>query len=167
MKRGQTDFNFLIGINKPTGMTSHDLVSACRNIFNEKRIGHMGTLDPLASGVMLIGVGSAARLNNYLELSDKTYKVTAEFGVATNTFDAEGEPTERSEVDSQYMTKEFASEYLQKLIGKHKQTPPAFSAIKVDGKPAYKSARKGDEVSLPDREVEIFDTNLCEVSKNS
>ncbi len=127
----------------------------------------MGTLDPLASGVMLIGVGSAARLNNYLELSDKTYKVTAEFGVSTNTFDAEGEPTERSEVPSQIMTEKFASEYLSKLIGKHMQKPPAYSAIKVNGKPAYKSARKGDEVNLQKREIEIFDTELREMSKNS
>ena len=127
----------------------------------------MGTLDPLASGVMLIGVCSAARLNNYLEATDKTYRVTAEFGKATDTFDAEGRATAHCEVAPNLMTKEFASEYLFKLIGKHMQKPPAYSAIKVDGKPAYKSARKGDKLDLPEREIEIYETSLCEVSKIS
>lgn len=163
----KSDLSFLIGINKPTGMTSHDVVNACRKILGIKRIGHMGTLDPLASGVMLIGVGSAARLNNYLEAADKTYKVTAEFGKATDTYDAEGLATSQCEVAPNLMTKEFATEYLSKLVGKHIQKPPAYSAIKVDGKPAYKSARKGDEVNLPEREIEIYETSLCEVSQNS
>lgn len=167
MKRGNTDLNFLIAINKPTGMTSHDVINRIRKITGEGRVGHMGTLDPLASGVMLIGVGSAARLNNYLEEADKTYLVTAEFGASTNTYDAEGEATERCEVPSEIMTEKFASDYLAKLVGTHTQTPPAYSAIKVDGKPAYKSARKGDEVELPEREIEIFVTELREISKDS
>lgn len=167
MKRGQTDLNFLIAINKPTGMTSHDVINKIRTITGEGRVGHMGTLDPLASGVMLIGVGSAARLNNYLEESDKTYLVTAEFGKSTNTYDAEGEVTACSDVPSEIMTEDFASDYLSKLVGVHKQTPPAYSAIKIDGKPSYKSARKGEEVDLPEREIEIFETELCEVSKDS
>ena len=166
MKRGQTDLNFLIAINKPTGMTSHDVINKIRTITGEGRVGHMGTLDPLASGVMLIGVGSAARLNNYLEESDKTYLVTAEFGKTTDTYDSEGSITGQSEIDAKIMTEDFASDYLSKLVGAHKQKPPAYSAIKIDGKPSYKSARKGEEVDLPEREVEIYSTQLYEAIDN-
>lgn len=167
MKRGQTDLNFLVAINKSTGMSSHDVINKIRTITGEGRVGHMGTLDPCASGVMLIGVGSAARLNNYLEESDKTYLVTAEFGKSTDTYDSEGSVTEQSEVDAKFMTEDFASNYLSELVGIHKQKPPAYSAIKVDGKPSYKTARKGEEVDLPEREIEIYVTELCEVSKNT
>lgn len=162
----KSDLSFLIGVNKPSGMTSHDVVNACRKIFSIKRIGHMGTLDPYAKGVLLIGVGSAARLNNYLECADKTYKVTAEFGSSTNTYDIEGEVTESHEVTQNIVTEEFAAEYLSKLVGKHMQKPPAYSAIKIDGKPAYKSARKGDEVDLPQREICVYATELVCVGKN-
>lgn len=164
MKRGQTDYNFLIAINKPSGMTSHDVVSRVRNITGEGRVGHMGTLDPLATGVMLIGIGSAARLNNYLENADKTYRVTAKFGVSTSTYDTEGEVSKVCDVDQKFMTKEFASKYLSKLVGTHMQKPPAFSAIKVDGVPSYKHARKGNDVDLSERQIEIYNVLLCDIS---
>ena len=167
MKRGQTNLNFLIGINKPSGMTSHDVVNCIRKITGEGRVGHMGTLDPLASGVMLIGVGSAARLNNYLEGFDKTYRVEIEFGAATNTYDAEGEIVEKNDVPACISDDSFASEYISKLVGKHMQTPPPFSAIKIDGKPAYKSARKDEKVDIPTREIEIYSSKLLECSLNS
>lgn len=166
MKRGQTNLNFLICIDKPNSMTSHDVVNRVRNITGEGRVGHMGTLDPLATGVMLIGVGSAARLNNYLELSDKTYEVCAEFGKTTNTYDCQGEVTSKHDVDPDYMTEKFASDYLNKLVGKHMQVPPAFSAIKIDGKPAYKSARSGEDVNLEPREIDIYSAELIGVSEN-
>lgn len=165
MKRGQTNLNFLIGIDKPNSMTSHDVVNRVRNITGEGRVGHMGTLDPLATGVMLIGVGSATRLNNYLELSDKTYEVCAEFGKTTNTYDCQGEVTSQCVIDPDFMTEKFASDYLSKLIGKHMQVPPAFSAIKIDGKPAYKSARSGEDVEIEPREIEIYSAELIEVGK--
>ena len=166
MKRGTTDLNFLIAINKTTGMTSHDVVNRIRTITGEGRVGHMGTLDPLASGVMIVGVGSAARLNNYLEGADKSYLITAEFGCSTSTYDAEGEPTERSEVDSKIMNPDFAEKYVKNLIGKHIQKPPMYSAIKIDGKPAYKSARKGDDIDMPEREIEVYAAQLYEAMDN-
>ena len=104
--------NFLIGINKPSGITSHDVVNTCRKILDEKRIGHMGTLDPLATGVMLIGVGSAARLNNYLESADKTYVVTAQFGKVTSTYDSEGEELRTGIVPPKIMEEKFVKQYL-------------------------------------------------------
>lgn len=163
MKRGQSNLNFLIAVNKSAGISSHDCVAACRKIFNEGRIGHMGTLDPLATGVMLIGVGSAARLNNYLEHADKTYIVTAKFGKTTNTYDAEGQVTATVDVPKQISNKSFVLEYLQNLIGEHQQIPPAFSAIKIDGKPAYKSARDGKDVQLKSRDIEVYATRLIEL----
>ena len=167
MKRGTTDYNFLIAIDKPTGMTSHDVVNRIRTITGEGRVGHMGTLDPLASGVMLIGVGSAARLNNYLELSDKTYIAKITLGKSTNTFDAEGEATQTSDVEQKFLTEDFAQKFLDDFVGVHSQKPPAFSAIKVDGKPAYKNAREGKDVDLPERQIEVYRAKLIDIEENS
>lgn len=167
MKRGQTNLSFLIGINKPSGITSHDVVNKIRHITGEGRVGHMGTLDPMASGVMLVGVGSAARLNNYLEGHDKSYIATIKFGQTTNTYDIEGEVLVTKPVPDQVHDQNFATDYLDNLIGVHVQVPPAFSAIKINGKPAYKAARKGDEITLPEREIEIYDAQLVEITDDS
>lgn len=167
MKRGQTDLNFLIAINKPTGMTSHDVINKIRTITGEGRVGHMGTLDPCAVGAMLIGIGSAARLNNYLELVDKTYVVKITLGKTTNTYDLEGEVTQTSEVNSEFLQEDFVKKFLDKYVGVHTQKPPAFSAIKVDGKPAYKSAREGKNVDLPERQIEVYSAKLLGVEGNS
>lgn len=167
MKRGNTDLNFLIAINKPTGMTSHDVVNRIRTITGEGRVGHMGTLDPCAEGVMLIGIGSAARLNNYLELSDKTYIVKITLGKSTNTFDLEGEVTQVFDVDLKFLTEDFAHNFLDDFVGVHSQKPPAFSAIKVEGKPAYKNAREGKDVELPERQIEVYSAKLINIEQNS
>lgn len=166
MKRGQTNLNFLISINKPIGLTSHDIVNRIRKITGEGRVGHMGTLDPMASGVMLIGVGSAARLNNYLENCDKTYVAQITFGKSTNTYDAEGEVVKRADVPKNISDENFVKQYVNNLVGVHKQVPPAFSAIKIDGKPAYKAARKGDALQLPKREIEIYSANLISANED-
>ncbi|MCQ2383090.1 MAG: hypothetical protein MJ060_04695 [Clostridia bacterium] len=166
-KRGNTDLNFLIGINKPAGMTSHDVVNKIRNITGEGRVGHMGTLDPFATGVLLIGVGSAARLNSYLENHDKTNIATSDFGKNTNTYDSEGEVTQTFDTDDRIYDKDFANEYLAKIVGKQMQVPPAYSAIKMDGKAAYKSARKGNSPKLEPREIEIFSAKLMSIHDNS
>ena len=167
MKRGNTDLNFLIAINKPTGMTSHDVINRIRAITGEGRVGHMGTLDPCAEGVMLVGIGSAARLNNYLELSDKTYIVKITLGKSTNTYDLEGEVTQTFDVDSKFLKKDFAQKFLDDFVGVHSQKPPAFSAIKVDGKPAYKNAREGKDVDLPERQIEVYRAKLIDIVENS
>ena len=103
MKRGQTDYNFLIAVDKPSGISSHDLVFKVRKILGEGRIGHNGTLDPLASGVMILGVGSGARLNRYLEDCNKQYVVKAVFGQSSNTYDCEGILTDKIQVDEKIL----------------------------------------------------------------
>ena len=163
MKRGQTNLNFLIGINKPSGMTSHDVVNKIRNICGEGRVGHMGTLDPMACGVMLIGIGSAARLNNYLECQDKSYTAKIRFGISTNTYDSEGEILQENNVPSKFLNKEFAKDYLDGIVGVSSQKPPAFSAIKKNGKPAYKAARSGNDIELEPREIEIYKADLIDI----
>lgn len=167
MKRGQTDLNFLIGINKPCGMTSHDVVNKIRKITGEGRVGHMGTLDPMATGVLLVGIGSAARLNNYLEGQDKTYIATIKFGQATNTYDTQGQVTQSFTVPEKINDQKFAIDYLKKLEGVHQQTPPPFSAIKINGQPAYKAARSGLEVNIDSREIEIYKAELVSVMSDS
>lgn len=167
MAASEKNQNFLIGINKPSGITSHDVVNTCRKILGEKRIGHMGTLDPLATGVMLIGVGSAARLNQYLEAADKTYIVTAQFGKVTSTYDSEGEELRTGIVPPKIMEEKFVKQYLADWVGTYMQVPPPYSAIKINGKPSYKAARMGEEVDLPAREVEIFSTELRELGTSS
>lgn len=154
MKRGASNHNFLISVDKPSGVTSHDVVNQLRREYGEGRIGHMGTLDPLASGMLIVGVGSAARLNRFIEGHDKTYVVTASFGRATNTYDADGEITEECEVSSSF-DPDFSM-----LLGAQTQVPPAFSAVKINGQPAYKSARKGKNVELPSRNIEVYSSKL-------
>lgn len=167
MKRGQTELNFLLAVNKASGITSHDVVNKLREIFGEGRIGHMGTLDPLATGVLLIGVGSATRLNTYLDKLDKSYIVSAKFGKTTDTYDAEGEVLSTSEVPEKITEESFAKDYLASLVGEQLQTPPAYSAIKVDGKAAYKNARKGEEVEIEPRDIEIYSTELLDIKDNT
>ena len=160
MKRGITEHNFLLTVDKPVGVTSHDVVNQLRAEYGEGRIGHMGTLDPMASGLLMIGVGQAARLNKFLTGHDKTYVVTASFGRATNTYDSEGTVTEEVTVPENFNID------VDKLKGKHKQKPPAFSAIKVNGKPAYVDARKGRNPDLPERDIEVYDSNLLSRKDN-
>lgn len=166
MKRGQSNLNFLLPINKPKGMTSHDVVSKLRYIFNEKRIGHMGTLDPLATGLLLIGVGSATRLNQFLEDLDKKYIVEINFGRSTTTYDAEGEICDVFEVPSKISDIEFAREYITNIIGPQMQKPPIYSAIKKNGKVAYKEARKGKDIKLPLRDIEIYNAKLLDCNED-
>ena len=157
MKRGSSNKNFLIALNKPSGISSHDLVNEYRRKINERRIGHMGTLDPLAEGLMILGVGQAARLNQFLEEEDKTYIVDIKFGQATNTFDAEGTVTKTGPIPQGIDVSEF--------VGKQQQTPPAFSAVKINGKPAYVSARKGRDVKLPSRKIEVYAACITDNSR--
>ncbi len=159
-KRGSTDLSLVLGIDKPSGMTSHDVVNRVRRITGERRVGHMGTLDPLASGVMCVCVGPAARLNPYLVEHDKLYEMEIEFGTATNTDDAEGEVVKTAPVPESFCDSEFARNQIEALIGPASQVPPAFSAIKVHGVKAYEQARKGDAIALEPRDIEIYDARF-------
>lgn len=167
MKRGQSNLNFIIALNKEPNMTSHDAVFQCRKIFNEQRVGHMGTLDPLASGLLLIGVGKATRLNQFLEYLDKTYTFTVKFGKSTDTYDAEGNVVETHDVPECIRDADFATKYVENLVGVHNQVPPKHSAIKVNGKRAYKQARSGVDFEMPSRKIEIKQAEIVEIMPDS
>lgn len=142
-------------VNKPQGWTSHDVVARVRKIASERSIGHLGTLDPMATGVLPLVLGKFTRLAQFYHHADKRYTGTIRFGVATNTYDAEGEPM----APEQPVT--FSLEDLEAaaktFVGKIHQMPPPFSAKKIDGVPAYKLARKGEQVELKTKEVEIHE----------
>ena len=148
-------FGFL-NIYKPVGMTSHDVVAALRRVTKIKQIGHTGTLDPFAEGVLPICVGKATRLIEYLQ-DDKEYLATVQFGASTNTFDLDGEKTS---VSSKKVTKSEVEEGLKAFSGEISQLPPIFSAIKVKGKKLYEYARKGEEVEIHPRKVVIENIEL-------
>jgi tRNA pseudouridine55 synthase len=145
--------NGVIIIDKPTGWTSHDVVNRLRRVLQQRSIGHLGTLDPLATGVLPLVTGSLTRLAQFYIASEKTYEGVIRFGFATNTYDADGEPV----TDPRPVT--HTLEDLQKLstgfLGLIDQVPPPFSAKKINGVPAYKLARKQKEVVLQPVQVEI------------
>ena len=163
MKRGESGLSFVVGVDKPAGLTSHDVVDRCRRIFGEKRIGHTGTLDPLASGAMAVCVGPATKLSNYLTFHDKAYAARIAFGAATDTDDAEGQVIREAAVPARIGDAEWAAERLRRLVGRHNQLPPAYSAIKVGGVKSYEAARKGNLIDLTPRPVEIYRAELIGV----
>ena len=148
-------FGFL-NIYKPVGMTSHDVVSVLRRVTKIKQIGHTGTLDPFAEGVLPICIGKATRLIEYLQ-DDKEYLATVQFGAATNTFDLDGEKVFTSD---KKVSRDDIKEGLKSFEGEISQLPPIFSAIKVKGKKLYEYARKGEEVEIQPRKVAIENIEL-------
>lgn len=148
-------FGFL-NIYKPVGMTSHDVVSVLRRVTKIKQIGHTGTLDPFAEGVLPICIGKATRLIEYLQ-DDKEYLATVQFGAATNTFDLDGEKVFTSD---KKVSRDDIKEGLKSFEGEILQFPPIFSAIKVKGKKLYEYARKGEEVEIQPRKVIIENIEL-------
>jgi tRNA pseudouridine55 synthase len=166
MKRGSTNLSFVVGIDKPVGLTSHDVVNRCRRIFGEKRIGHTGTLDPMASGAMAVCVGPATKLSNYLTFHDKAYLARIVFGAATDTDDAEGAVVRTAEVPQGLSEYEHAQSVLAGLLGKQNQLPPAYSAIKVGGVKSYEAARKGAVIDLRPREIEVMKADLAFIGRD-
>jgi tRNA pseudouridine55 synthase len=140
--------NGLVVIDKPSGMTSHDVVSRLRRATGESAIGHLGTLDPMATGVLPMLLGKYTRLAQFFGPLVKSYTGSIRFGFATDTYDAEGLPAPPSVLDARLPTDEELQRAAAHFRGEVVQTPPPFSAKKVDGKPAYKSARKGESVVL-------------------
>ncbi len=140
-------------IDKPAGITSHDVVSRVRRALGTKRVGHAGTLDPIATGLLVVAVGHATRFLSYLPLEPKRYEGIAKFGVATTTYDLEGEPTEVRPVPEDLEAR--IGEVGERFVGAVRQLPPMFSAVKKDGKPLYAYARQGLEVEREEREVWI------------
>jgi len=146
-------------VDKPVGMTSHDIVQIIRAGTNIRRAGHTGTLDPRASGVLVVLLGPAVRLSEYVSASDKRYQAIIELGVATNTYDGDGEVTRRSAVD---ITIEEFESALKGFIGEIEQKPPAYSAIKLQGRKAYDMARNGEEVDIEPRKINVYNLELLE-----
>ena len=148
-----------INVLKPTGLSSHDVVDIVRRIFKQKRVGHAGTLDPAAAGILPVALGRAARLVEYMEGADKSYRAEIAFGYATDTGDVYGEVVERVENPVLPSEEELRS-VLWRFVGVITQTPPAYSAIKVGGQRAYDLARQGAEVAIPTRMVTIHRLEL-------
>ena len=157
--------NAVLILDKPAGLTSHDVVNRVRRILQERSVGHLGTLDPLATGVLPLVVGNLTRLAQFYTSSEKTYEGTIRFGFATDTYDAEGEPTSPAQ--------EFAVplDQLRQLASRFRgiieQTPPPFSAKKIQGVPAYKLARKHAEVTLKPVQVEVKEFEILEVDAHA
>ena len=155
----------VIIINKQKNFTSHDVVNVIRKKLNIKKVGHTGTLDPNATGVLPILVGKATKISKYLIEHDKTYIATIKLGEKTDTGDSEGQVIEEKLVPTD-LKKEDINNVLQIFLGKQKQVPPMYSAIKINGKKLYEYAREGKEVKLEAREIEIYKIQLLEY-KNS
>lgn len=160
MTEERKGISLVLGIDKPLHMTSHDVVDRVRRIFKQRRVGHTGTLDPLASGVLTVCIGSATRLEPYLMSQMKSYTARICFGYSTTTDDSEGDLLSEAPVSDELQDEAFARTQLAKLIGPTKQIPPSYSAIKVDGKRAYTLARDGKDFNLSARSVEIYQAKL-------
>lgn len=148
-------------IDKPAGMTSHDVVNRVRRIVHERSVGHLGTLDPLATGVLPLVVGKLTRLAQFYTTSEKGYEGVIRFGFATETYDAEGEPTAPAQAVA--LTLDQVREVAGRFKGVIEQMPPQFSAKKIHGVPAYKLARKKKEVVLEPVQVEIKEFEILTV----
>ena len=153
----------IIIINKTKGCTSHDIVYKIKKMLNEK-VGHTGTLDPMAEGVLPILIGKGTLLSKYLVNHDKKYIVELQLGIKTDTADSEGKIIEEQPVDKEKLTTESITNILHKFIGKQEQVPPIYSAIKVNGKKLYEYARKGQQVELKPRQIEIYNIDLIDYS---
>ena len=154
----------LILINKQKGFTSHDVVNVIRKKLNTKKVGHTGTLDPNATGVLPILIGKGTKISKYLMEHDKTYIATLKLGEKTDTGDSEGQVIEEKSIPKD-LRKEDINDVLQSFLGKQKQLPPMYSAIKVNGKKLYEYARKGQQVEIKPRNIEIYDIELIKVNK--
>ena len=156
----------IIIINKPKNCTSHDIVRKAKKFFNEK-VGHTGTLDPNATGVLPLLVGKGTQIAKYIINHDKTYVAILQLGEKTDTADVEGNSIETKEVSEQSLKTEKVKEVLKSFIGKQEQIPPIYSAIKVNGKKLYDYARKGEKVEIQPRQIEIYNMELINIDKTN
>ncbi len=156
--------NGLLLIDKPKGLTSHDVVKKIRQLFKVRKVGHTGTLDPLATGLLLICLGRATKLSRFLQDLDKTYQGEMIFGMTTTSFNGQGKVVE--EKDAWSLSKDKAEELFARFRGKIIQTPPMFSAIHWKGKRLYKIARDGLEVQRPPRKIQIYELELLDFVSN-
>jgi tRNA pseudouridine55 synthase len=146
-------------VDKPVGLTSHEVVQIIRRGTNIRRAGHTGTLDPRASGVLVILIGPAVRLSEYVSASDKRYQAVIQLGTSTDTYDADGQILSHNLVN---ISEDEFEEALQTFVGEIEQIPPPYSAVKVKGRKAYEIARKGEEVDLAPRKITVYSLELLE-----
>ena len=154
----------IIVINKEKDFTSHDVVNIVKKITKSK-VGHTGTLDPNATGVLPLLLGNGTKISKYLINHDKEYKVVLQLGIKTSTADLEGEILEKKEVPDKIFDEEYIKTIIKQFIGKQEQTPPIYSAIKVNGKKLYDYARKGQKVKIEPRKIEIYNIELVKSCK--
>ena len=147
-------------VDKPVGLTSHDVVQVVRKGTNIRRAGHTGTLDPRASGVLVILIGPAVRLSEYVSASDKRYQAVVRLGATTDTYDADGRVLSTSPVDK--ITERQFETALEEFVGEIEQVPPPYSAIKIKGRKAYEMAREGEEVDMQPRKIHVYSLELLE-----
>ena len=157
--------NGLLVVDKPTGCTSHDVVQRVRKALRQRSVGHAGTLDPLATGVLVVAVGEGTKLVSHLQSDDKRYDVTIALGAETDSLDADGEVTETTDVPS--LDAATVERALREFIGRHPQEAPKLSAIKVAGTPLHRRARRGEEIDAPVREVDLYEATVDQVGEGT
>lgn len=156
--------NGVINVYKEPGYTSHDVVAKLRGILKQKKIGHMGTLDPNAVGVLPVCLGKATKLCNLLSEKDKTYTTTMLLGTETDTQDTTGQITNQTpEEEVMKLSEEKVFDVIKSYIGEYDQIPPMFSAIKINGQKLYNLARKGEEIERPPRHCKIIDITITKI----
>lgn len=156
----------IIVINKEKDYTSHDVVAKLKKKLNISKVGHTGTLDPNATGVLPILIGKGTKFSKYLINHDKTYKAQIELGKKTDTADVEGNVIEEKPVDTEYI-KQNLVQVLESFVGKQEQVPPMYSAIKKNGKKLYEYARKGEKIEVEPRKIEIYKIELVEYNEKN
>ena len=156
--------NGVIIVNKPSGITSQDVVTEIRKSMKIKSVGHTGTLDPLASGVLPILISKGTRISKYLIDHDKEYIATLKLGIKTTTGDITGEVVENKQVPESALEIENLKDVLECFKGKQQQIPPMYSAIKVDGRKLYEYARLGQKVEVKPRDITIYDIELLDIN---
>lgn len=159
MKKQRNNINGWLNINKPVGVNSTKVVAIIKRVFNAKKVGHAGTLDPLAEGVLPIALGEATKTINYSMDAEKEYEFTVKWGEATSTDDMEGQIVATSD---KIPSNDEILKILPDFIGEIEQVPPVYSAIKIDGKRSYDLARRGEEVELKSRQVTIYELKILE-----
>lgn len=157
--------SYALYINKPKGITSFDVCYKLRRVLNTKKIGHTGTLDPNATGVMIVLFDSSTKANQFLVTDSKEYVCKVKIGIETDTLDIDGNIIDEKECT--IPSKEVITSLLSSFIGKQKQVVPMTSAVKIDGKKLYEYQREGKQIDLPIRDIEIFDIELLDLDKDS
>lgn len=158
--------NGIIIINKEKNYTSNDVVQIVKKIFKEK-VGHTGTLDPMATGVLPVLIGKGTMLSKYLINHDKIYTATLKLGIKTDTGDITGNILQEKNINEEKLKQKNIEKVLQNIQGKQKQVPPMYSAIKINGKKLYEYARKGQKVEIEPRLITIYNAKLIEISKDT